>query len=368
MGGAWFELAEADGRTPIARYPRSNDDDLGLALDAARAAERAWLALGAGARHDVLRAAADRLLDAPDPEGRARLALGFDGDELDRHLRGFDAALVDGLKSGGELARGPVGAREGPCFLAPSWGSGWHAPMRTALFALRAGRPVVFAPDGRLACLGDALRDACADLPRGVVQVLHDDGRTLARAAAARADLPTAVLGEERADAAAASAAHVVVARARRASVVVDPALDLDAQVERALDAAIGRARALSGSRSGQVARIVAPERAFSRVVDLVLARVESSRDATHPLPLASRVQAPVLESALGLGLDEGATAVLTGSSGEPSLLPVVFTNVEPSMRVARWSTPCALLVLVRARDLRSAHAAATRLDQEVRS
>lgn len=366
--GAWFELAAADGRGSLGRWPRSAEEDLDVALAAARLAEPAWRDLGLGARHEALSRAADALLAAPDPSGTARRALGFEHDELERHLHGFGAVLADGLKSGGALARGPIGARDGPCLLAPAWSSGWHAPARAVLFALRAGRPVILAPDGRLPCIGDAFRCALAELPPGVFQMLHDDGRTLARAATLRADLPTAVIGAERLDADFAGAAHVEVARPRRTSAVVDPSQELEPQVRRILDAAIGRARALSGSRPGQVGRVIVPERIFSRVGEHVLRELESSHDAAFPLPTAARAQAAVLEAALALGLDEGATAVLTGLGGSHRLFPVVFTNVEPAMRVARQDTPCGVLHLVRAVDLRSAHAAAARLDREVRS
>ncbi|MCY2960467.1 MAG: aldehyde dehydrogenase family protein [Planctomycetota bacterium] len=367
-GSAWFELSTPGARAPLGRWPRSADLDLEIALEAARLAEPAWLRLGLAERHERLSRAADRLLDAPDPEGTARRALGFERDELERHLLGLDAAVAEGLTSGGPLARGPLGARDGPCLLAPVWSSGWHAPARAILFALRAGRPVILAPDGRLPCAGDALRDAFAELPRGVFQVLHDDGRTLVRAATRRPDLPTAVVSAERLDADFTGASHVEIARPRRVTAVVDPALELDGQIARILDAAIGRARALSGSRSGQVGRLITPERAFSRVGEIVLERLAASSEAERPLPIAAQAQASALEAALALGLDEGATAVLTGSEDERGLFPVVFTNVEPAMRVARLGTPCGLLLLLRAVDLRSAHSAAGRLDQEVRS
>jgi len=367
--GAWFELPAADGRGPsLGRWPRSAEDDLEIALVAAREAEPAWRALGPAAREELLRAAAARLQEDPDPDGTGQRALGFEAHELAQHLRGLDAALAEGLSPGGALARGPLGAREGPCLLAPAWSSGWHAPARAALFALRAGRPVILAPDGLLPGAGDALRAALEHLPRGVFAVLHDDGRTLVRAATRRRDLPTAVVSAERLDAEPEAAAHVAVVHPRRASAVIDPGSDLEAQVERALASAIGRARALSGSRSGQTGRVIAPERVFARVGDLVLARLAASRDAARPLPVAARTQVPHLESALALGLDEGATAVLTGSEREAGLFPLVFTNVEPGMRVARLGAPCGLLLLLRARDLRAAHAAAARLDLEVRS
>jgi acyl-CoA reductase-like NAD-dependent aldehyde dehydrogenase len=247
-------------------------------------------------------------------------------------------------------------------------GAAWHAPARAVFFALRAGRPVILAPDGRWPAPADALCAALADLPEGVFSVLHDDGRTLARAAASARDVPTAVAGDDRVDTDHEDAPHLTIARARRASVVVDPTRDLATQAERIVDAATGRARALSGSRAGQVGRVIAPERVFARAGELVLAALEKSADAAHPLPVAYAAQERVLEGALALGLDEGATAVLSGrDTGEP-LFPLLFTNVEPAMRIARQDTPCGMLLLVRAHDLRAAHAIAARLDREVRS
>lgn len=369
--GAWFEVASAADRAGLGRWPRSNAADLDEALHAARLAEPAWRALGAGWRTEMLAEAAKRLISEPDPGAVSQRALGLTPHEFARHLAGLDAAVSDGLTPGalnGALARGPLGARDGPCVLAPSWGSGWHAPARAAFFALRAGRPLIFAPDGALPAIGDALRDALAYLPRGVFQVLHDDTRTLLRAAWERRDLPTAIVAAARVDAVTPIPAHVELVRARRTTAVVDPTTDLERRVETILDAFVGRARALSGSRSGQVGRVVVPVRAFSRVSELVLDRLSSSADAACPIPLALRTQADALETAAALGLDEGATAIVSGVEADSPDFPVVLTNVEPAMRVARHATPCGLLLLLRAPDVRSAHALAMRLDMEVRS
>ncbi len=369
--GAWFEISSAADRSDLRRWPRSNAADLDEALHAARQAEPGWRELGAGRRADVLAEAAERLVAEPDPDDVSRRALGLSPLEFARHLAGFDAAVADGLTPGalnGALARGPLGARDGPCLLAPAWSSGWHAPARAAFFALRAGRPLILAPDGALPGIGDALRDALAHLPRGVFQVLHDDTRTLVRAAWERRDLPTAIVGAARVDAIAPVPTHVELVRARRTTAVVDPTGDLNRRVEAILDAFVGRARALSGSRSGQVGRVVVPERAFSRVSELVLEHLAASSDAARPIPLALRAQKEALETAAALGLDEGATAIHSGPDADSPEFPVVLTNVEPSMRVARLATPCGLLLLLRARDVRSAHALAMRLDLEVHS
>ncbi len=370
--GAWFEGPSADGREVLGRWPRSGADDLGRALAAARHAESSWRDLGVTRRHDILREAAACLLDAPDPDDTARRALGFSDDEFEAHLDRLDSALREGLAldsaAASMLARSSLGARDGPCLLAPTWSSGWHAPARAALFALRAGRPVVFAADGRLPGVGDALQHAFEHLPRGVFGLLHDDGRTVVRAACERGDLASALVGAERLGSDPWSGSHVEIVRGRRTTVVVDPAQDIDARVERIVDAWIGRARALSGARSGQVGRVFVPERTFSRFSKCLLEHLASSTDAARPLPLAVRAQSEVLESAAALGLDEGTTAILTGFESDASDFPVVLTNVEPTMRVARHAAPCGLLLLLRAHDVRSAHAAALRLDQEFRS
>ncbi|MBL8862038.1 MAG: aldehyde dehydrogenase family protein [Planctomycetes bacterium] len=366
--GAWYEPAAEGGGPAGVRRPRSTVEDLDLALGAAAGAERAWRAQGRAARCALLEHAAARLLDTPDPGDAARRALGFEGPELAEHLAGLEQALADGLGTAPALARGPLGAREGACLLAPAWAATWLAPARAAWFALAAGRPVILAPDGRLPSIGDAFREALRDLPPGVFGVLHDDGRTLVRAAEAHARLPTLVASAERLDDAAERAAHVVVAPARRATLVVDPGADLEAQAQRAVRDAIGRARALSGSRSGQVGRVVVPERAFSRVEELVLGHLETLPDAARPLCIARAAQDQALDDALALGLDEGATAILAGRDAQVAPFPLLFTNVEPGMRVAQLARPLGLVALLRARDLRAAHALAARLDREVRS
>src|SRR6185503_3307684 len=58
---------------------------------------------------------------------------------------------------------------------------------RAAFSALLAGRGVILVSDPHSPMLADALARALARLPQGAVSVLHDDGRTLLRAAAADA-------------------------------------------------------------------------------------------------------------------------------------------------------------------------------------
>ncbi len=366
--GGWYEI-DVDG-APLGRWPRSCARDLAQACAAARAAEAGWRGLGATARRTRLAPAAAALLAQPDPGGAASRVLEFGAAELARHLEDLEEALGDALERALDLDRSALGARDGPCLLAPAWSETWRDPARRVFYALRAGRPVLFVPDPELPMVGDALARALADLPPGVFQVLHDDGRTLLRAARGDGGLASLHPAGERVAGDAPLAADgdprapFEERRALRRGVhAVTADVDLAEQAYAVVERCVGRTHALSGSRPGQVGRVLCAARIFARFSAALLAELDRHADVARPLAIARRTQAATLEHAFALGLDEGATAIFTGPLREHRLFPVVFTNVEPRMGLARLARPCALLCLVRIPHGADPRAVLARLD-----
>jgi hypothetical protein len=260
---------------------------------------------------------------------------------------------------------------------------------RAVLEGLVSGGAVLLVSDPAWPAAARALAGALdeAGLPPGALSLLHDDGRTVLRAALGRSDLaggrvsgsPEWLASLRRAATGDAQPFGAGVLEqgtstlewsspVNRTALVLageDPAAAARTLVERSF----GAAAAFCGQRAGQVGRAVVHQRLFSALTAAVLEAVDA---LGPPAALLDPGLARELEERLRLGLDEGATLLrgspgrLAGSRGEGGrgiLSPCVFTNVEPAMRLAAARRPAPVLCLLRATDDAAARSAARELD-----
>jgi len=374
-------------RDPIGTWPRSDVADLRAAIDAAEGGAHALRALGPEGRRALLSDAIDALLDEPDPGGLALRAIGLEEHEADVHVEPLEWTLDDVLdRRARPLADQPGGARAGPLLYACDWTEMWLQPARMVLAALLEGRSVIVMSDAHAPMLADALARALGDLPAGALAVLHDDGRTVLRAAAGEARIgsihlastsPAAPELVERAlgtrpwpvesgfgagvDRAGVPA--LAVRRLANTSFVVRSEGDLEEQARALVARSFSRAGALSGARPGRAGRALCPVRSFSSFSEHVLDALETEPDVRSPLALVRTQHVAEVERAFRLGHDEGATAISTGPEESELGFPLVFTNVEERMRLAHLERPAPILCLMRARDAVHARALAEELD-----
>jgi acyl-CoA reductase-like NAD-dependent aldehyde dehydrogenase len=382
-----FEVRIDGSRATIGKWPRSAAPDLAAAVSAAERAQSAWSCLGAEGRSDYLSDAIDVLLDDPDPDNLTGRTLGLSPREIDVHVEPLEWGPDEVLDGDDRSFASVAGSgRAGPMIFACEWSEMWSQPARTLVAALLAGRTVVLLSDARAPMLADSFAAALRGLPAGCVNVLHDDGLTLLRAAASDArvgsihvpstsaaagelearvgTLPTVVVergfgaGIER-----VVAPTVAVRRVANASFVVRADVDLEDQARELVARSFSRAWALSGARPGRAGRAICPVRVFSRFSEHVLDVLATDRDTKHPLGIVRALLTAEVERVSRLGHDEGATAVFTGATESELGFPLVFTNVEERMRLAQIERPVPVLCLMRARDDAHARDVAARLD-----
>src|SRR5262249_24000123 len=110
--------------------------------------------------------------------------LGISPHDVATHTSALERDLERVLVRGEQrFSRGALGAREGPFVLVPDWSELWLEPARILFFGLLTGRPAIGPSDGRPPMSADGFARALADLPLGVLAIVHDDGLTCLRAA-----------------------------------------------------------------------------------------------------------------------------------------------------------------------------------------
>jgi acyl-CoA reductase-like NAD-dependent aldehyde dehydrogenase len=387
-GAGRVELGAPDSAS-LGSWPRSGAADVEQALEAAAAGGERWRARSRSERLEILSAAARALAAAPDPEGLAARALGLERAELAQALTGLAHVLRAAPDDdGGDGHEGEGGPDPRPLLLESHW-SELFAPLGRRLFAaLAAGRPAVVIGAARLPMIADRFAAVlqAAGLDAGALAVLHDDGDTALRAALAGGGF-CALRATGRADhlarlaRAADDPATAPGFAAFGAGVLERPATVLclgtperararvesdDDPVPRAREVAarsFGRVECLSGQGAGQVGMVEVAPRLLSRFTAALLDCLDArGPDAPggfdRPLPFLEHDLADDLVAARELGLDEGATLIHEGTASdspsgrrEARLVRLVFTNVEPDMRVLGLERPMPLLCLMRGSD-----------------
>lgn len=396
-----FELKVAGTRETLGRWPRSGPRDLELALASCTGGPDAdsWRRAAIERRRTLLSDAIDVLLDDPAAEESVARGLGLRAAEIDAFIESLEWALDDLLDGvldtalrgvpasrGGLRADGLLQGHGGPLVLVLDWSEMWLASARLVFRALLSGQSVIVVPDPRAPAIGDTLARALSALPRGAFQVVHDDNRTVMRAAldderVAALHLPSTMdavveLSERDStprvvriasgfgagvDVQGASKLHVRSLANR--SFVVREDDDLLAQAGLVCRRAFGRIDALSGAAPGRIGRVLIEKRAFSAFTETLLEALEASVDAASPIDATRAALTPHVERAFALGHDEGATAIFTGFEKPPLAFPLVFTNVEERMRLARLARPAPVVCLMRVADEAHGRALAARLD-----
>jgi hypothetical protein len=264
-----------------------------------------------------------------------------------------------------------------------------------------------------------------AGLPPGVLSLLCDDGWTVTRAAIVSGQVshvcasgPRATLQElsgiatrapEARDRAGFGAGlgsgsgsgpgsgrgscgpRLELEETRSRASVVRPGRGLESEVERVLEASLGRAGALDGLLHGRIGNVLCPQTVFSGFTQRLLLRLEEEETPLQgPLSLDPDL-ADTLARIRERGLDEGATLLLGGihaGEGLPGegaespeddpetplegffpgregaiLRPTVFTNVEEHMQLVRTARPVPLLCLLRVDSEEAGDELAARLD-----
>jgi len=400
IGGLWVapasgsthEVASAEGSV-LGSWPRSGADDLEAALDAARQAGKPWRELRHGLRVGILRQGLETVVHARSIDQGMADRLGLPVAECVRYrrqaFRRGDAVLrhAPGPQPSNGVALVRVDARAAVSGLVEDV----YAP-------LSRGLPTLLLSDPAMPFLADELCLALDDagLPRGALSVLHDDGATILRAAAARPEVKRVLVrgtsqliqtAREAFDrrppvsgADDASFGAGVPGRGRYRfhgrvlsdrTFVVRSGSDPDGAAEEVVRRAFGPLETWSGQAEGSVGRVLCHERIFSRFSEALLGTLDELTTEGNALAALDPTIWDEIAARISLGLDEGATLILGEPTGsrrprrDAILAPSVFTNAEPRMRLLRPGLPASVLVLMRCKDDAQAATLADELDGE---
>ena len=388
----YFECsAVRDAKTPAERWPRSSASDFDAASEACAYAAARWSSRGRDERRALLMRVADELERRTQDVVSLAQALGLREDEFaPRH-----ADELYRLREALELLAAGRDA-QGVGFFQAHWSDLAGGLLLRAASGLVAGQTLVVLADAHLPLAGELIASACeaAGLPRGVIALLHDDTDSVLNAAAHSAGLAWLRFKghERRLDTlrerfASRQAPNWTSWPVRARSQVVLEHAHVEHEVALAVEQSIGRAATLSAQFPGQTARVLCHQRLFSRFSEELLARLESSPDAQHPLPAIEADLDEHVRGAWELGLDEGATplcgweapasrngrqrSTADSLAQEPAPdqsrprrgWPVVFTNVDARSRLAALTRPAPVLSLIRVPSDEVARELARRLD-----
>jgi aldehyde dehydrogenase (NAD+) len=231
----------------------------------------------------------------------------------------------------------------------------WNFPLHQIVAkvapAIAAGCTMVLKPSEVAPLNSYLLAEAAMEigLPAGVLNIVHGDGATVGEAIARHADVDLisftgSVRAGQRVSALAAETIKKVTLElgGKSAFVVLD-----DAPLEKAIPAGVNNAMLNSGQTCSAWTRMVVPRARLDEVLGLASAAVArlTLGDPLDPKaklgPLVSDVQRQRVEGYIQAGVREGARLVAGGK--RPAAFarghyvePTIFTDVQPSMTIAR--------------------------------
>jgi len=357
-------LNPADTRDIVSRHAASDARDAAAAVAAASAAFDSWKKTPIGKRAKILNDAA-ALLEANADAIAAELtreegkALSLARDEVMRSAQTLRFYAVEGQTYGGETypnddpdmlvysQREPLGV---VTVISP-WNFPVSIPARKIAPALITGNTVVFKPSSDAPLSGYRLAEAFvkAGIPKGVLNFVTGSaaevGPTIVESRAVRAVSFTG-------STAAGEQIHKSVPMTTRTQMELggkNPLIVMeDADLDKAVDLAIKGGLSLSGQACTGTSRILVMREVKQVFTDKLVAKVKTLKIGSGMAtgmdlgPLATRKQ---LETVLGyIAAGKAEATLLCGgealTDGDFShgyyVSPAVFTDVTPTMRIAR--------------------------------
>lgn len=381
--GGRFTVVEAAGEgAALGEWPRSTADDVRDAVDALRRGSADWASRAPLERCAILSSALQILGTDPDPGDCIARTLGMPPAELARRAARLPQGL--GLPHGGQAGGPPPPAPADPggglALVHRHWSELYGGAAGALCSELAAGRVVLLLGDPRVPALADRLAAAlvAAGVPAGALAVLHDDADDTLRAALISGAFERVVASGHGSDESVlARSIETLTGQSAFGRGVIDTSLPElvftrlecgrarvrrgDDPAQRAREvarAAFGSSQTMSGQLPGQVGVVTVDPRRLSVFTAELLVALEVEELAEPCLPFVDRGLGALLEGQRDLGLDEGATLIHEGlrSGSRPSgegakLARLIFTNVEPRMRLLAGGRPAPLLLLVREED-----------------
>lgn len=360
-GSKTFETRSPVDESLIANVARGDASDIDRAAKAAKAAFPAWAAMPGKERKALLHKIADAI------EARAdeiALCECWDTGQAMRFmskaaLRGaanfrFYADLAPGAQDGKSLpspdhmnitGRKPIG----PVGVITPWNTPFMLSTWKIAPALAAGCTVVHKPAEFSPLTARLLSEICRDagLPDGVLNLVNGMGEDAGKALTEHPDIKAiAFVGESRTGSMIMKQGADTLKRVHFELGGKNPVIVFeDADLDRALDAAVFMIYSLNGERCTSSSRLLIQESVREEFEAKLIKRVNNIR-VGHPLdpntevgPLIHKVHYDKVVSYFDVAHEDGATIAAGGTTPESDghyVAPTLFTNATPQMRVAQ--------------------------------
>jgi aldehyde dehydrogenase (NAD+) len=394
IGGEWVgadqsapSINPSDTDDVIGHFPRASAADAERAIAAARAAFPAWSRSTVQQRHDLLKKVGDELLARKDELGRLlsreegkTLAEGVG--ETARAGQIFLFFAAECLRLGGdrlpsvrpgidiEVTREPLGV----VGVITPWNFPVAIPAWKIAPALAYGNCVVFKPADLVPAMAHALADviARAGFAPGVFNLVNGRGSVVGEALLNHPDVHAVTFTGSVSTGRKVAAACVGTMKkfqlemgGKNPLVVLD-----DADLPLAVEAALNGAFFSTGQRCTASSRLVVTAGIHDRFVEALKRRLsemvvdDALQAGTHIGPVVDASQLEQDLSYLAIGRDEGATLAFGGERLQRRtpgfyLQPALFTDVTPSMRIAREEIFGPVAAVLRVKDYGEALAVA---------
>jgi 5-carboxymethyl-2-hydroxymuconic-semialdehyde dehydrogenase len=374
--GGTFQTRSPVDESLIAEVALGTAEDIDRAARAARAAFPAWAALDGGKRRAILHRIADLIEERAE---EIALCECWDTGQAWRFmskaaLRGaenfrFFADLAPGARDGQSLptpthmnvtSRHPIG----PVGVITPWNTPFMLSTWKIAPALAAGCTVVHKPAEFSPLTARLLAEIAheAGLPLGVLNLVNGMGEGAGRALTEHPDIKAiAFVGESRTGSMIMRQGADTLKRVHFELGGKNPVVVFDdADLERALDAAVFMIYSLNGERCTSSSRLLVQDSAADRFHAMLVDRVNRIR-VGHPLdpateigPLIDRSHFDKVAGYVGIGRQEGATLAAGGTRlGDAGwfMRPTLFTDAAPGMRIAQEEVFGPFLTSIRFRD-----------------
>src|SRR5437660_7121039 len=360
--GATFEsTSPADGET-IGVFPKSGREDVDRAVAAAKAAYETWRLVPAPKRGEILFRFAQLVAEHKDDVtelmthemGKVRAEAAGDVQEAidmafymggeGRRLFGqtTPSELRDKFQMSVRMPVGVVGA------ITP-WNFPIAIPSWKTLPAIVCGNTVVFKPATDTPALGERYVElfAEADLPKGVLNIVHGGGSDVGQRLVEHPDVPIITFTGSRETGVAVTRAaadrlkHVHLELGGKNAIIVMADADLDLAVDGIVWSAFGT----SGQRCTAASRVIVQRGVYEALQKKLVERAEKMRigapweDDTEIGPVINETAVEKIHSYTEIGKDEGAKLLTGGERVEGHgfyYRPTVFADVAPQMRIAQ--------------------------------
>lgn len=391
INGKWVDAKSGktyENRNPanwdevVGIFPKSGKEDVDEAVKAARAAFEKWRLVPAPKRGDIMRKVGDLLVARKEELARemtremGKVLLETRGDVQE----GIDTAYYassEGRRLFGHTVPSELPNKFAMAIRVPIGVAGvitpWNFPMAIPTWkifpAILSGNTVVFKPATDTPKTATTLVEILmeAGIPEGVVNIVHGGGSEVGNAITAHPDIDlisftgSTAVGKQISKSASDTLKRVSLELGgKNAQIVMD-----DADLDLALDGVLWGAFGTTGQRCTATSRLILHDKIYDKFMTMLVDRTKKLRlgdgllQTTDVGPCVNESQRKTVASYVEIGQQEGATLVVGGAEAKGDGLskgwfyqPTIFTDVQPTMRIAKEEIFGPVLSVIRAKDV----------------